>query len=457
MTTLVSAMLDTPAPAAGRTAPARAANAGPGSFADALDRYADALTPPAGELPAEAALLADGAAAPAPRARRAGSGDDPLATDLPAAAEAALAPWLPLVAVPAEAAPRGAGDDAPAGAVATVSPTPAGLTRSLVAAAAQQEAAGELPPQPAAALPAGADAVAGTFSIATADVAATGAPAADFADTLLEQLQWQRPRAAEAATAPPATPSIETAAQPFAAGPPPLARLGGAAAPARIEPSAAAAALPSELAPERGAEEAAAVAAATRTDAEPEAAAGEPTAAAQRTPAELPPQAIAPVVRSEAGGTGAPAAVHTGRLAPPVGSGEWAPALAQHLVQLDAGRGRQVQLHLNPADLGPLQVTVSVSDQSAQLLFVSEHAAVRQAVEAALPQLRASFAEQGISLGQASVDAGSGEAAARQAAGGDERPRGQAPRGERTPAPATPVGAAAPGRPVPAGSLDTFA
>ncbi len=38
-------------------------------------------------------------------------------------------------------------------------------------------------------------------------------------------------------------------------------------------------------------------------------------------------------------------------------------------------------------------------------MFVSAHESVRKAVEAALPQLRASLAEQGISLGQASVGA----------------------------------------------------
>ncbi|MHB1123396.1 MAG: flagellar hook-length control protein FliK [Ramlibacter sp.] len=140
------------------------------------------------------------------------------------------------------------------------------------------------------------------------------------------------------------------------------------------------------------------------------------------------------------------------QLAPPVGSADWAPALAQQLVRLPGGGA--VELNLNPVELGPLQVKLSVVEGQAQVLFVAEHAAVRQALEAALPQLRSSLAESGISLGQASVGAGAGEQQTGQDRG--ERPGG----GERAAAgqergPAKPPGATP--RSGRAGAVDTFA
>ncbi len=103
------------------------------------------------------------------------------------------------------------------------------------------------------------------------------------------------------------------------------------------------------------------------------------------------------------------------QLAPVVGSPDWGPALAQQLVRLP--RNRDIELNLNPAELGPLKVKLSVVDSQAQVAFVSEHAGVRQALEAALPQLRTSFADSGISLGQATVGSGSGEPRPHQGTG----------------------------------------
>ncbi|MGK6310966.1 flagellar hook-length control protein FliK [Variovorax sp. DT-64] len=90
-------------------------------------------------------------------------------------------------------------------------------------------------------------------------------------------------------------------------------------------------------------------------------------------------------------------------LAPPVGSAEWAPALGHQMLRMTAGGQQVAELNLNPAGLGPLKITLSVGDNQAQAMFVSAHESVRKAVEAALPQLRSTLAEQGISLGQTSV------------------------------------------------------
>lgn len=100
--------------------------------------------------------------------------------------------------------------------------------------------------------------------------------------------------------------------------------------------------------------------------------------------------------------------VATASLIPEVGSNEWGKALGQQMTRMGhAGiAGNQVaELQLNPPGLGPLKVTLSISDHQMQAMFVSAHSSVRAAVEAALPQLRAALADSGISLGNTSVGA----------------------------------------------------
>jgi flagellar hook-length control protein FliK len=88
-----------------------------------------------------------------------------------------------------------------------------------------------------------------------------------------------------------------------------------------------------------------------------------------------------------------------------VGSAAWARSLGQHIAWQAAGNYQTAELHLHPADLGPLQVVLSVENNQADLSFVSREPAVRAAIEAAMPELRAMLAESGISLGQAHVGA----------------------------------------------------
>lgn len=86
-----------------------------------------------------------------------------------------------------------------------------------------------------------------------------------------------------------------------------------------------------------------------------------------------------------------------------VNSPQWPSALGQQVLQLHQRGEHQMQLHLNPRDLGPLSVTLTVNDQQAQLHALSAHAGVRAAVEAAFPQLREALAASGIALGEATV------------------------------------------------------
>lgn len=63
------------------------------------------------------------------------------------------------------------------------------------------------------------------------------------------------------------------------------------------------------------------------------------------------------------------------------------------------------ELRINPPDLGPVEVRLTVSGDQASAKFVSAHAEVREALETSIARLRESFAEAGIQLGEASVSA----------------------------------------------------
>lgn len=102
-----------------------------------------------------------------------------------------------------------------------------------------------------------------------------------------------------------------------------------------------------------------------------------------------------------------PASPHTPILSvePSVGSAAWGKAIGHQVLRMTAAGYQVAELNLNPAGLGPLKVTLTMGDNQAQAMFTSAHESVRKALEVALPQLRTSLADHGISLGQASVGA----------------------------------------------------
>lgn len=119
------------------------------------------------------------------------------------------------------------------------------------------------------------------------------------------------------------------------------------------------------------------------------------------------PPTMGPALQGSANlaGSSPPQGVITPSLPQEVGSSEWGKALGQQLVRMDQGGHEVAELQLNPPGLGPLKVTLSMNDHQVQAMFVSAHSSVRAAVEAALPQLRATLADSGISLGDTSVGA----------------------------------------------------
>jgi flagellar hook-length control protein FliK len=84
-------------------------------------------------------------------------------------------------------------------------------------------------------------------------------------------------------------------------------------------------------------------------------------------------------------------------------SAAWGGELGQTVVLMIGEKQHVAELHLNPPDLGPLDIRLTVNEHQTSAVFTSPHSVVREAVESALPRLREVLADSGIMLGNASV------------------------------------------------------
>jgi flagellar hook-length control protein FliK len=88
-----------------------------------------------------------------------------------------------------------------------------------------------------------------------------------------------------------------------------------------------------------------------------------------------------------------------------VGSDAWNNALGQQVVMMVTEKQQLAEIHLNPQDMGPIKVTVTLDNNQASLSFMVREGATRDAIQSALPRLNEMMAESGISLGQTNVQA----------------------------------------------------
>jgi len=382
-------------PAAGGGAPGfdgmlREQLAAPPGKADAA-----AAQPPAGDpasLPGEErrAAAPEAAAPDAEMAEAAEPGAGVPGTAVPGAG--ALPPRTP--ALPGQgglALPAPAGGPAPAGPVAESTPAAAPLPA---------------PPQAPGTPPPGA-AGAGT-PLQRSSVARSG--------------QEPRPGPAGAGATAPAAPAI---------------------AASRAAPAPAAGLAP-ELRPEAFSETLSALAGepapATRAGAASPAGAAAASPAGAMVPGPLPlPPAAPPLAQALPG------------LDTPLADPDWGAAIGARLVWAAARGVQGASIALNPPELGPLTLSLAVNEDEASVSFVSSHAAVRDAIEAALPRLRELFASEGMVLGEVDVSAGDGRAGSGRDGDGGRSPGARTGAGARQEIPAP--GAARHGD----GLVDTFA
>jgi flagellar hook-length control protein FliK len=87
----------------------------------------------------------------------------------------------------------------------------------------------------------------------------------------------------------------------------------------------------------------------------------------------------------------------------PVGSAAFADEVGMRAAGLAQSGITQAQLQLNPADLGPVQVHITMQAGQASVWFGASHADTRAALEQSLPRLRELFAGAGMPLSDSGV------------------------------------------------------
>lgn len=106
-------------------------------------------------------------------------------------------------------------------------------------------------------------------------------------------------------------------------------------------------------------------------------------------------------------------------VAPTVGHPQWSQAVGDRVLWLAAQNISSAEIRLDPPELGPMQVRVTVHQDQVQVTFTSPHQGVREALDQGAARLREMFNEQGLTL---NVDV-SDQSFARR--GDEESARGQ--------------------------------
>ena len=86
-----------------------------------------------------------------------------------------------------------------------------------------------------------------------------------------------------------------------------------------------------------------------------------------------------------------------------LGQPQWGQAVGERVLWLAAQNVSAAEIRLDPPELGPMQVRVSVNQEQVNVSFTSPHPAVREVLDQQLNRLREMFAEQGLNLGDVDV------------------------------------------------------
>lgn len=124
--------------------------------------------------------------------------------------------------------------------------------------------------------------------------------------------------------------------------------------------------------------------------------------------ASLPAGWAAAPVPVSAQDAAASAPVYQAAMASRPGDASFAGDLAAQVTVLVEGGFQHAQLRLNPPELGPIQIQLSVSaqTQTADISFSAMHGLTRDSIEQSLPALREMLQAQGLTLGETGVSGG---------------------------------------------------
>ncbi|WP_339524888.1 flagellar hook-length control protein FliK [Pseudomonas sp. EA_35y_Pfl2_R111] len=80
----------------------------------------------------------------------------------------------------------------------------------------------------------------------------------------------------------------------------------------------------------------------------------------------------------------------------PMQQGGWSEAVVDRVMVMSSQNLKSAEIQLDPAELGRLEVRISVNQEQSQVTFASPHAGVREALDSQMHRLRELFAQQGM-------------------------------------------------------------
>lgn len=103
----------------------------------------------------------------------------------------------------------------------------------------------------------------------------------------------------------------------------------------------------------------------------------------------------------------------------PVSQGAWAEKVNDKIVWLANQKIQFAEIHLNPQDLGPMEVKINVQNDQATVTFNSQHQGVRELLELNVNRLREMMSENGVDLAHVDVSDQSSQQQSDDEEGGD--------------------------------------
>src|SRR5690606_17852451 len=145
------------------------------------------------------------------------------------------------------------------------------------------------------------------------------------------------------------------------------------------------------------------------------------SAAASELRGETPPSSVNPLTQAVSQANTATAAREAAAVPQqPLSMSQngWSEAVVERVMWLSSQNLKSAEIQLDPAELGRLEVRISLNQEQTQVSFASPHASVREALEGQMHRLREMFNQQG--LGQFDVNV-SDQSLARGERQADER------------------------------------
>ncbi|QLZ69164.1 flagellar hook-length control protein FliK [Legionella sp. PC1000] len=85
---------------------------------------------------------------------------------------------------------------------------------------------------------------------------------------------------------------------------------------------------------------------------------------------------------------------------------EWSKQFSDHIIWLGQHEVKSAIIKINPEDLGPLEISIKVINDSASVNITTNTHQIRDIIDQSLPKLQAMMAEQGLNLSEVHIDSG---------------------------------------------------